>query len=120
MLGNVLVLEREAGPLDELAVKLKDDGFQVRTERSPEGLLAAVKSEMPHLLIAEGDFAGMNGSILADRLQDAGTIPLMLVLSTAGEETQTFMRRHPVIIGVYYLPLNLEKMVERVRRFFRL
>lgn len=118
MQGNIIIFDQPEGPLKPLAAKLGESGFHVVVRHSQDEVLTAVPAEQSQLLIAMGAM-GTSAS-MAEKLYDAVSIPIMLVLSTAGEETMTFLRRHPGVIGVYYTPLNLEKFLERVRQFFRL
>ncbi|HSP07219.1 MAG TPA: hypothetical protein VLR94_08580 [Acidobacteriota bacterium] len=117
MQGRIVILDAAEGTLGPLAAKLKDAGFDVNLVHTNEELLPTVKQNESQLLIAFGSMG--SGSTLADQLYDTVNIPIMLVLSTAGEDTMTFLRRHPGVIGVYYTPINLDKFLERVHRFFR-
>jgi DNA-binding response OmpR family regulator len=118
MPGTILILDHPPGAFQELAKRLKDEGFATHVCSSPDELLDEIEKEKPHLLIAAGDFPEVSAPQLAEQIYGKVTIPIFLVLSTAGEETQTFLRRHPAVIGVYYRPLNVEKVIERVNRFF--
>jgi DNA-binding response OmpR family regulator len=118
MPGTILILDHPPRAFQELATRLKAEDFSVYVCNSPDDLLALIKKEKPQLLIAAGDFPEVSAPQLAEQIYGKVTIPIFLLLSTAGEETQTFLRRHPAIIGVYYRPLNVEKMLERVTRFF--
>jgi DNA-binding response OmpR family regulator len=118
MPGAILLLDHPPGSFDYLAERLQTDNFQVHLCRTPEELLAAIEKNNTELLIAAGDFPEITAPQLAEKVYGKLSIPIILVLSTAGEETQTFLRRHPAIIGVYYRPLNVEKMLDRIRKFF--
>lgn len=117
MQGRIAILDQPGGALGPLAEKLTEAGFEVKLLHEHPELLNTVRQDESQLLIA---FGSMGSSIsLADQLYDAVNVPIMLVLSTAGEDTMTFLRRHPGVIGVYYTPINLDKFLERVNRFFR-
>ncbi len=118
MRGTILILDYPPGAFQELASRLEADEYKIIMRESPDELLDIIDKENPQLLIAAGDFPEVSGPQLAEQVYGKLTIPIFLVLSTAGEETQTFLRRHPAVIGVYYRPLNLEKVVNRVTRFF--
>jgi DNA-binding response OmpR family regulator len=118
MPGGILLLDHPPGSFENLAARLRSEIFPVQICRTPEQLLAAIEKEKPELLIAAGDFPEITAPQLAEQVYGKLSIPIILVLSTAGEETQTFLRRHPAVIGVYYRPLNIEKILDRIRRFF--
>ena len=116
MPGKIVIFDQPEGPLATIAGKLRDSGYEVAVQHSDEDVLSLARKENSQLLIAIGMLG--SGAVLAEKLYDAVEIPIMLVLNTAGDETMTFLRRHPGVIGVYYTPLNVEKFLERVRRFF--
>jgi len=118
MRGTILILDYPPGAFQELASRLKADDYKVIVRDTPDELLDVIEKENPQLLIAAGDFPEVSGPQLAEQVYGKLTIPIFLVLSTAGEETQTFLRRHPAVIGIYYRPLNLDKVLDRVTRFF--
>ena len=117
MQGRIAILDQPDGALGALAAKLTEVGYEVNLLHVHEELLQAVRQNEAQLLIAFGSMG--SSTSLADQLYDEVSIPIMLVLSTAGEDTMTFLRRHPGVIGVYYTPINLDKFLERVNRFFR-
>lgn len=118
MRGTILLLDYPEGSYEELVSRLQEDEYNVIIRNSLADFLAAIETETPQLLIASGDFPEISGPQLAEQVYSKLTIPIFLVLSTAGEETQTLLRRHPAVIGVYYRQLNLNKIVMRVTRFF--
>lgn len=118
MRGTILLLDYPAGSFQELVSRLQEDQYDVIVRNSFDDVLNAIETESPQLLIASGDFPEVSGPQLAEQVYSKLTIPIFLVLNTAGEETQTLLRRHPAIIGVYYRPLNVSKMITRVARFF--
>ena len=118
MRGTILLLDYPAGSFQELVARLQEDQYNVIVRNSFDDVLDAVETEKPQLLIASGDFPEISGPQLAEQVYSKLTIPIFLVLSTAGEETQTLLRRHPAVIGIYYRPLNLTKILTRVERFF--
>lgn len=117
MQGRIAILDQPGGALGALADKLREAGYEVKLLVVHEELLPTVRQNESQLLIAFGSMG--SSTSLADQLYDEVNIPIMLVLSTAGEDTMTFLRRHPGVIGVYYTPINLDKFLERVNRFFR-
>src|SRR5262245_18283502 len=118
MRGTILLLDYPADSFEELISKLQEDQYNVIVRNSFADVLNAIETENPHLLIASGDFPEVSGPRLAEQVYSKLTIPIFLVLNTAGEETQMLLRRHPAVIGVYYRPLNVSKMLNRVTRFF--
>jgi DNA-binding response OmpR family regulator len=118
MRGTILFLDFPEGSFDELISRLQDDQYNVIVRTTFDDVLDAIETEKPELLIASGDFPEVTGPQLAEQVYSKLTIPIFLVLSTAGEETQTLLRRHPAVIGVYYRPINVSKMLIRIERFF--
>jgi DNA-binding response OmpR family regulator len=118
MRGTILLLEFPSGSFQELISRLQEDQYHVIVRDSFDDVLSAIETEKPQLLIASGDFPEVSGPQLAEQVYSKLTIPIFLVLSTAGEETQALLRRHPAVIGIYYRPLNLTKVLSRVSRFF--
>jgi DNA-binding response OmpR family regulator len=118
MPGKILILDHPAGAFQETVSRLQNENFSVVVCNTPDELLSAIEKENPQLLIAAGDYPEVSAPQLAEQVYSKVTIPIFLVLSTAGEETQMFLRRHPAVIGVYYRPLNVDKIVDRVNRFF--
>lgn len=118
MRGTILFLDYPDGSFEELVSRLQEDQYKVIVRNSFDEVLDAIETENPQLLIASGDFPEISGPQLAEQVYSKLTIPIFLVLSTAGEETQTLLRRHPAVIGVYYRPINITKILTRVERFF--
>lgn len=118
MRGRILFLDFPEGSFDELIFRLQEDQFNVIVRNTFDDILDAIETEKPQLLIASGDFPEVTGPQLAEQVYSKLTIPIFLVLSTAGEETQTLLRRHPAVIGVYYRPINVSKLLNRIARFF--
>lgn len=118
MRGTILLLDFPEDSFQELISRLKKDQYNVIVRNSFDDVLNAIETEKPQLLIASGDFPEVPGPQLADQVYSKLTIPIFLVLSTAGEETQTLLRRHPAVIGIYYRPLNITKVLTRVSKFF--
>jgi DNA-binding NtrC family response regulator len=118
MRGTILFLDFPEGSFDELISRLQEDQYNVIARNTFDDVLDAIETEKPQLLIASGDFPEVSGPQLAEQVYSKLTIPIFLVLSTAGEETQALLRRHPAVIGIYYRPINVSKMLHRVERFF--
>lgn len=71
----------------------------------------------PQLFVA-CDTEEIDATQLAAKVFDDHSVPTFLILASAGDSTQNRIIRHPGIIGVYFSPLNVDKMFERVRKFF--
>jgi DNA-binding response OmpR family regulator len=118
MSHQILVLDDNSEQLGELIKKLSSAGYKVRVCFSPDHALDELFVEVPHLVIAAGEFeGGVTGAQFAERAYLARSIPSFVILKDAGEKTQLRMRRHPGIIGTYYKPLNVEKLFNRVVKF---
>ena len=115
---SILILDDNSDALGGLIKKLTTAKMEVRVCFSPEHALREIKIDTPVLLIAAGKFADMTAADFATKAYEANSIPSFIVLDKAGDETQGEMRRHPGIIGTYFKPLNEEKLLTRVRKFF--
>lgn len=107
---KILVLDDGTPVMATLIERLLANGFQVRRCTTAEDVFAG---ESSHLVIAKG-----TGMDLAEEVYQRWTTPTILILNTAGDMTQASLRRHPGVIGVYYSPLNVEKLFERTQKFF--
>jgi DNA-binding response OmpR family regulator len=118
MVKNILILDDNSEALGGLIEKLATARMKVRVCFSPEHALREIKIDAPVLLIVAGRFGDMTAADFAAKAYEAKSIPSFVVLDKAGDETQGEMRRHPGIIGTYYRPLNVEKLLDRIRKFF--
>lgn len=115
---KVIVLSDGSDQVADLVKKLTNTAFQVRLCSSPSEVLQALDEEKPQLLVASGDYQEMSTTRLAEKAYDTRSIPTYLVLALAGEQTQMRLRRHPGIIGVYYSPLDVDRLFDRIQKFF--
>jgi DNA-binding NtrC family response regulator len=120
MTPTIVVLNNQSDEVAELVQKLKSYGFGVEEVSSPAEALDKVASAKPRLLVASGEYQDTDTSRLAEKVYEAHSIPTFLILATAGDSTQNRMIKHPGIIGVFFTPLNVDKLFERVRRFFEM
>ncbi|HJZ12991.1 MAG TPA: hypothetical protein VJ521_12610 [Acidobacteriota bacterium] len=119
MANRILVLDDTSEQLGPIIRKLSAAGYNVRVCFSPEHALDEIFVEVPHLLIAAGEFpGGVTAAQFAEKAYLARSIPSFVILKDAGEKTQLRMRQHPGIIGTYYTPLNTEKLFNKVTKFF--
>ncbi len=116
---SVLVLDDTSETLGELINKLSQAKFKVRVCFSPEHALRELKVEAPTLLIVAGEFPDMNAHQFAERAFETGSLPSFVILNSAGDQTQLRMRKNPGIIGIYYKPLKVQKLFERVVKFLK-
>ena len=120
MAPTIVVLSDQSGEVSELVSKLKGAGFLVEETQTATATLDLVSSLRPSLLIASGDSRELDSPKLAEKVYDTYSIPTFLVLAAAGDATQNRMIRHPGIIGVFFSPLNVEKLFLRIRKFFEM
>lgn len=118
MTPKVVVLNDQSEQILELVRKLKAYGFLVVEASSPLEAQEKTASGQPHLFVASGDYQEIDTPRLAEKIFDAHSTPTFLVLTSAGDTTQNRIIRHPGIIGVFFSPLNVEKLFERIRKFF--
>ena len=116
---KIFVLDDDAHELNELINKLTDNRFIVSVFSSPVQILEQIRHELPQLIIAAGEFADMSTFELAEKAYDQRSIPSYLILQSPGDQTQLRLRRHPGIIGMYYKPIKVERLFDKVQKFFR-
>ena len=115
---KVLILD-DSDTLGELINKLSQAHVKVRVCFSPQHALQELEVETPHLLIAAGEFENMTAYQFADKAFETRNLPSFVILNSAGDSTQLRVARHPGIIGMYYKPLKVQKLFERILRFLK-
>lgn len=120
MIPTIVVLNNQSDEVSELVKKLKSYGFGVEEAGSPAEAQEKVASVKPRLFIASGEFQEMDTPRLAEKVYEAHTIPTFLILANAGDTTQNRMIKHPGIIGVFFTPFNVDRLFERIRKFFEM
>jgi len=116
---TVLILDDTSGTLGELIKKLSEARVNVRVCFSPQHALQELGGELPHLLIAAGEFPEMNAYQFAEKAFETKNLPSFVILKSAGDSTQLRMTRHPGIIGIYYRPLKVQKIFDTVMKFLK-
>jgi PleD family two-component response regulator len=119
MAKKILVLDDKSEHLAELIRKLTAFGYRMLICSTPDHALDQISAEEPHLLIAAGEFADMNAAHFAEKAYQVRSIPAFVILDSAGDRTQLRMRRHPGVIGMYYKPLDVTKIFNRVVKFLQ-
>jgi response regulator RpfG family c-di-GMP phosphodiesterase len=118
MVKSILILDDNSEALGGVIKKLASLKLNVRVCFSPDYALKEIKVEAPALLIAAGRFSTLTAADFAAIAYQTNSIPSFVVLDKAGDETQGEMRRHPGILATYFKPLNEEKLLARVKKFF--
>jgi len=116
---TVLILDDTSETLGELIKKLSQAQVNVRVCFSPQHALQELDGTTPHLLIAAGEFPEMNAYNFAEKAFEIKNLPSFVILKSAGDSTQLRMTRHPGIIGIYYRPLKVQKLYDRVMKFLK-
>ena len=116
---SILILDDTSGALGELINKLSLANVKVRVCFSPQHALQELAVEAPHLLIAAGQFEDMNAYQFAEKAFERHHLPCFVILNSAGDSTQLRLARHPGIIGIYYKPLKVQKLFDRVVKFLK-
>jgi PleD family two-component response regulator len=114
---SVLILDDTSETLGELIQKLSQARFKVRVCFSPQHALQELESETPQLLIAAGQFDDMTAYQFAEKAFASRNIPSYVILNSAGDSTQLRLAKHPGIIGIYYKPLKVQKLFDRIVKF---
>jgi DNA-binding NtrC family response regulator len=117
MSKSVLILDDTSETLGELIQKLSEARIKVRVCFSPQHALQELASETPNLLIAAGEFDDMTAYQFAEKAFESRNLPSYVILNSAGDSTQLRIAKHPGIIGIYYKPLKVQKMFDRILKF---
>jgi DNA-binding NtrC family response regulator len=115
---SVLILD-DSDTLGELINKLSQAHVKVRVCFNPQHALQELEVEAPNLLIAAGEFDNMTAYQFADKAFETRNLPSFVILNSAGDSTQLRLARHPGIIGMYYKPLKVQKLFEKIIRFLK-
>jgi DNA-binding NtrC family response regulator len=119
MSKNVLILDDTSETLGELIKKLSEAQVKVRVCFSPTHALQEIEIESPHLLIAAGQFEEMSAYQFAEKAFEIRHLPSFVILNSAGDSTQLRLAKHPGIIGIYYQPLKVPKLLDRILKFLK-
>ena len=117
---TIVVLSDQSEEIAGLVRKLRSYGFLVDEAFTPAEALEKVKLVKPRLFIASGNFQDADSPRLAETVYEAHAIPTFIILNDAGDTTQNRMIKHPGIIGVFFTPFNVDKLFERIRKFFEM
>ncbi|HET6267813.1 MAG TPA: hypothetical protein VFG11_08850 [Acidobacteriota bacterium] len=117
MTSKILVLHDQSEEITALIDKLQAYGYTIESATTPEEVLEKAKGTHPNLFIGSGNFADANLPAIAEQIYDKYKVPAYLVLKSAGDDTEARMIRHPGIIGVYFSPVNVDRLFGRVRKF---
>jgi DNA-binding NtrC family response regulator len=115
---KILILDDHSAETSELIQKLTDAGFIAIVCQKPEEIEPVISKLKPSILIAASEFSDVRTEDTAVQVYETHNIPAFLIVNAAGESTQTFFRQHPGFIGVLYKPLNVEKLIIRLQKFF--
>ncbi|MCI0415181.1 hypothetical protein L0222_20610 [bacterium] len=115
---SVLILD-DSDTLGELINKLSQAHVKVRVCFTPQHALQELAVDTPHLLIAAGQYEDMTATQFAEKAFETRNLPSYVILNSAGDSTQLRLARHPGIIGIYYKPLKVQKLFERIVRFLK-
>jgi PleD family two-component response regulator len=116
---SVLILDDTSETLGELIKKLSQARVKLRVCFSPQHALQELEVEAPHLLIVAGQFEQMTPYQFAEKAFETRNLPSIVILNSAGDATQLRLARHPGIIGIYYKPLKVPKLFDRVMKFLK-
>jgi PleD family two-component response regulator len=114
---RILILDDTSETLGELIHQLSQARIKVRVCFTPQHALQELESEKPDLLIAAGQFDEMTAYQFAEKAFESRNLPSYVILNSAGDSTQLRLAKHPGIIGIYYKPLNVPKLIDRILEF---
>ena len=117
MHNRVMIVEDDAIPALELAVRLKRWGYEVvRAEARGARAIESARTDEPDLVIMDVRLAdGVDGVAAADRIQAELDIPILFLTATGdrrGETTDPVGRR--MIVAKPYDPVELREALRRL------
>jgi CheY-like chemotaxis protein len=113
---TILVVEDDKVLRESLGEALRDHGWKVVTATDGTEALAAVRERRPDLVLLDLMMPGMNGWQFLKAIQEEPTFRgLSVFIITAADNPASVGGGYPIFIK----PLNLERLVDTMRRFLR-
>jgi DNA-binding response OmpR family regulator len=90
--GDILVVDDEASVVEVVALYLRRDGFQVRVARDGREALAAIRSQLPSLVVLDVMLPELDGLEIMRRLRadPSSDIPVILLTARSQEVDRIF------------------------------
>ncbi|UCC54143.1 MAG: response regulator transcription factor, partial [Anaerolineaceae bacterium] len=90
--GDILVVDDEASVVEVVALYLRRDGFQVRVARDGREALAALRSQLPSLVVLDVMLPELDGLEIMRRLraEPSSDIPVILLTARSQEVDRIF------------------------------
>ena len=115
--GTLLLADPDAPVRNVLALRLRNEGYAVRTVADGRGALEEVRRERPGLILAEAVLPGLDGFALLDSLkrEGKGTIPFVFLSS----RSDSLSVNKGLLLGASdYLekPVNVEVLLTKVEK----
>jgi DNA-binding response OmpR family regulator len=121
LMEKVLIVEDELTLADNLAVKLRDEGYEVITSPDGEDGLEKVRAEHPDLVILDIMLPGLDGLSLCRMIQrDRATSHIPIIMLTArGMEVDKIVGLESGADDYLVKPVALGEFLARVRAVMR-
>jgi two-component system OmpR family response regulator len=117
--GRILVVDDEPNIANLVATALRYEGFEVETEATGRGAVAAVRARNPQLVVLDVMLPDLDGFAVQERLRhDGRRVPVLFL--TARDTVQDRVRGL-TLGGDDYLtkPFSIDELVARVRAILR-
>jgi PleD family two-component response regulator len=108
---KVLVIDVDAGHIEEIMRPLQENGFRVVSCSSPRGALGRIRAELPDAVVVEVIMPGVSGFEIAARMQAdrrLSNIPILFttdIQDSEGENHDYFAR-----------PLDVRGLIRALRK----
>lgn len=112
---SVLLVIADDAIRDAFSMLLRSHGYQVRGERVAEGAIVALREGQPRLIVFDQSRPGSDGGAFAKRLQSEpaeARVPLLLLGGSLPEQVD-----EGIVAGVFPTPVELDRVLDMVRRF---
>ena len=112
----VLVVDHQAGVLDEVATVLANASFACRCCTTAEDAIAAAESSPPDLIISGVNLQGHSGLEMCERIRENPALKEVPVMFLSGGQVPDIIRRSDALGGTYYLrrPFDPDVLVELI------
>ena len=118
--GDILVVDDEASVVEVVALYLKREGFSVRIARDGRAALAAIREQLPALVVLDLMLPGIDGLEIVRRLRDDSALDVPVIMLTARrQETDRIYGLELGADDYVTKPFSPAELVSRVKAVLR-
>jgi CheY-like chemotaxis protein len=116
--GTILVVDDDPQIAEVISDMLGDEGYTVRVVNDGEAGLAAIRADMPDLVLMDYRLPGMSGLAVVQAVRDQGLDTLPIVLVTA-EHPMKVREQIGAVDGYLFKPFDMQELIDCVARCLR-